>query len=139
MLKINLFKILPIIFLIMIISSCKTKETSRSFTIGKGGGFTGKYDMYKVMENGLVYKVSEVNPEEKILKFDKKQTAEIFKQFEQLNIAGTNFSHPGNMTSFIRYQKNGKTYEIKWGSSDVKPPQNVVLFFDLVWSKIRQK
>ncbi|HOY30619.1 MAG TPA: hypothetical protein PKW80_01955 [Bacteroidales bacterium] len=119
--------------------SCNTTKTSRSFTIGKGGGFTGRYDIYRVCENGSVYLVRDDMTEELLMKAGKKEIAGIFCQFDKLNITGTTFSHPGNMTSFILYTLDGKTYEIKWGSPNAKPPQQYVDFFDKVWSLIRRK
>ena len=119
--------------------SCKTTKIYRSFTIGKGGGVTGKYDTYLVKENGEVYKVSEAQSEDLIKKIDKKQIAEIFNQFEQLRITEESFSKPGNMTSFIRYTADNKTYEIKWGSPVAVPPQKYVDFFNKVWDLIRAK
>jgi len=138
MIKVNI-KISLIIIVLLMCNSCKTSKTYRSFTIGKGGGFTGKYDTYLVKENGSVYKLSETQSEELIKNIDKKQISEIFSQFEQLNITEDNFSNPGNMTSFIRYTVDNKTYEIKWGSTSVMPPQKYVDFFNKVWNLIRAK
>ncbi len=132
-------KLLSII-LLLIMNSCKTTEADRSFTIGKGGGFTGKYDVYLVKSNGDVFKVVKDQPtSELVIKIDKKQIAEIFKQFDQLNIKEAKFSHPGNINSFIRYQVDSKTYEIKWGSNNEVPPRIYIDFFDKVWNLIRIK
>lgn len=130
--------ILIILSLIMIIS-CKTAQNARSFTIGKGGGFTGRFETYLVQDNGNVYKINQNDAEEVIVKIDKKKIAEIFNMFEQLNITEDSFSHPGNISSFIRYQIDNKTYEIKWGSPGMKPPQKYADFFDFVWNSIRAK
>jgi hypothetical protein len=138
MLKVKINISLLIIILLMC-NSCKTSKTDRSFTIGKGGGFTGKYDIFLVKKSGSVYKVTESKTEGLIKEIDKKQISEIFKQFDQLKITEANFSHPGNMTSFIRYQVDNKTYEIKWGSTNVKPPQNYIDFFNKVWNLIHEK
>lgn len=124
---------------LVFIVSCRTSAQQQSFTIGKGGGFTGKYDEYLVKNTGKIYKISKINAPEFVRKISKKQTSEIFKLFNKLNIMGTDFSHPGNMNYFIRYEVDGKNYEIKWGDSRVTPPQNYVDFFDKVWNLIRQK
>jgi hypothetical protein len=121
------------------IISCKTAQNIKSFTIGKGGGFTGRFETYLVQEDGNVYKVNQNNADGVFIKIDKKQIAEIFKKFEQLTIAEDSFSHPGNISSFIRYQADNKTYEIKWGSPGMKPPQKYADFFDFVWNIIRSK
>jgi hypothetical protein len=110
-----------------------------SFSIGRGGGFTGKYDEYLVKSNGEVYNIS--NGQSPVLFFTltKEQATNIFKKLDQLNIPTLNFSHPGNMTSYIRIEANQKNYEIKWGDTKNAPPQNVSDFFELVWSTIRPK
>ena len=122
------------------INSCKTSEVQRSFMLGKGGGFTGKYEIFLVKSNGEVFKVINEQPAGEVaVKIDKKQIAEVFSEFDKLNIAGDSFSYPGNMTYFIRYTDNNKTYEIKWGSPNVAPPHNYVAFFEKTWSLIRKK
>ncbi len=123
----------------MLATSCKTAAPVQSFSIGRGGGFTGKYDEYLVKSNGEVYNISNGQAPVLFFTFKKEQIVAIFKKFEQLNIRSLNFSHPGNMTSYIRTEDNGKTFEIKWGDLKNKPPQNVLDFFESVWSDIRPK
>jgi hypothetical protein len=123
----------------MITASCKTTAPVKSFSIGKGGGFTGKYDEYLVKSNGEVYNISNGQAPTLFSTFKKDQIAAIFKKFDQLHITTINFSKPGNMTSYIRTEANNKTYEIKWGDSRMPPPQNVQDFFDFVWSSVRPK
>ncbi len=129
-----------IFILIIMANSCKTTEPNRSFIIGKGGGFTGKYEVFLVQSNGEVFKVVNEQPSSTMeVKIDKKQISEVFREFDQLNIPGVNFSYPGNMTYFVRCTENNKTHEIKWGSPNVAPPQNFIVFFDKTWSLIRKK
>ncbi len=135
----NYIKVLLSVTCLTCLFGCKAVDTPRSFTIGKGGGFTGKYDTYLVKSDGLVYKTNEGQADELIKKIDKKQIALIFKHFDQLNIIEDKFSHPGNMTSFIRYTVDSKSYEIKWGSTNAVPPQKYADFFDEVWKLIREK
>lgn len=128
------------IILIIMMNSCKTSEVQRSFILGKGGGFTGKYEIFQVKSNGEVFKVIDGQPAaDMAIKIDKKQIVALFNEFDKLNITVVNFSYPGNMTYFIRYSDNNKTYEIKWGSPNVAPPQNYVAFFEKTWSLIRKK
>ncbi len=119
--------------------SCKTSAPEQSFTIGRGGGFTGKYDEYLVKNNGEVYKLEKDKAPVLFEKIGKKEALDIFAKFKQLNITSIKFSHPGNMTSYISYTSDNKTYEIKWGDSRNLPPQNVQDFFNSVWSAIRPK
>ncbi len=123
----------------MFATSCKTTAPVQSFSLGRGGGFTGKYDEYLVKSNGEVYNISNGQAPELFFTLKKEQITSIFKQFDQLNISSLNFSHPGNITSYLRTEKNSKTFEIKWGDFKNKPPKNVLDFFEFVWSSIRPK
>jgi hypothetical protein len=123
----------------MLTASCKTTTPIQSFSIGKGGGFTGKYIEYLLKSNGEVYDISNGQAPVLFYTFKKEQTDIIFQKFEQLNIRSVNFSHPGNMTSYIRMDADGKIYEIKWGDANNPPPQNVQVYFDFVWSSVRPK
>lgn len=128
-----------IIMVLLVSNSCKTTYPQHSFTIGKGGGFTGKYDVFLVKENGEILMYNKEYPKDFIKKMNKKVTAEIFNEFNNLNISEKNISHPGNMTSFIRYESDGKTHEIKWGGPGYEPPQDVISFFNKVWDIIKLK
>jgi hypothetical protein len=131
--------ILLLISAIMLTASCKTKAPLQSFSLGKGGGFTGKYDEYLVKSNGEVYNISNGQSPVLFKTFSKDQIKDIFRKFDGLNISSVNFSHPGNMTSYIRCEQNNKTCEIKWGDARMPPPQNVMDFFEALWSDIRPK
>ena len=106
---------------------------------GQRGGFTGKYDEYLVKSNGEVYNISNGQSPVLFKTFSKEQIKTIFTKFDGLHIPTVNFLHPGNMTSYIRCEMNNKTYEIKWGDARMPPPQNVIDFFESVWSDIRPK
>jgi hypothetical protein len=124
---------------IMLTTSCKTQTPLQSFSIGKGGGFTGKYDEYLVKSSGEVYNISNGQSPVLFKTFSKEQIKAVFKKFDGLHISTVNFSHPSNMTSYIRSEINNKTYEIKWGDAQMPPPQNVLDFFESLWSDIRPK
>jgi hypothetical protein len=130
---------LLLIAAIMLSASCKTNAPLQSFSIGKGGGFTGKYDEYRVDSDGNVYNISNGSSPVWFKTFNKEQIKTIFTKFDGLHIPTVNFLHPGNMTSYIRCEMNNKTYEIKWGDARMPPPQNVIDFFESVWSDIRPK
>ena len=130
---------LLLISAIMLTASCKTTAPLQSFSLGKGGGFTGKYDEYLVKSNGEVYNISNGQSPVLFKTFSKDKITDIFRKFDGLNISSVNFSHPGNMTSYIRCEQNNKTWEIKWGDARMPPPQNVLDFFEALWSDIRPK
>ncbi len=124
---------------LLLMVSCKTTVPERSFSIGKGGGFTGKYDEYLVKSTGEVLNISNKQTPTHFIQLGKDQIKAIFQGLEKLNIAKMNFSHPGNITSYIRCDINNKTYEIKWGDTKNVPPQMVQDFFNSTWSLIRPK
>jgi hypothetical protein len=124
---------------LLLAACCKTTVPLRSFSIGKGGGFTGKYDEYLVKSNGEVFTISNGQSPVLFRTFDKEKIRDIFRKFDALHISSITFSHPGNMTSYIRCELDDKTCEIKWGDPKQKPPQNVLDFFEALWSDIRPK
>ena len=119
--------------------SCRTTVPVQSFSIGKGGGVTGKYDEYLVKSNGHIYNISNGQSPELFITFPEKKSKAIFDRFQQLNIKSIQFSHPGNITSYLRLEQDGKVWEIKWGDSRQPPPKEVQDFFNALWSDIRPK
>jgi hypothetical protein len=132
--------IIPLLIsFIMLSTSCKTTTPVQTFNIGKGGGFTGKYDEYTLKSTGEVYNISNKQAPVLMEKLNKDVTKAIFDKFNKLNVASVNFLHPANMTSYISCEINGKNYQIKWGDSRNLPPHEIQDFFDFVWSTVRPK
>lgn len=56
-----------------------------------------------------------------------------FRRAEEMGLDTLKLSAPGNMTYFLKYVRNGKTNEIRWGGRDVPVPAQVMkLYNDLI-------
>ena len=122
--------------IIMTITSCKTTYKT-CFEIGQGGGFTGKYTVYRICNNGSAY-LSGSQADSVCIQFHRATTRKIFKAFHDLQKGEYQFSKPFNYNYFIRYEKEGKKVEIIWGDSRVPPPANVAAFYDYVWTMLKK-
>jgi len=89
--------------------------------------------------SGEVYNISNKQAPVLFETLGKETVKAIFEKFNKLNITSISFSKPGNMTSYISCEIDGKSYQIKWGDSKNLPPQIVQDFFNYVWSAIRPK
>jgi len=143
-----------ILLAVLIIYSCKSqkinnqqidnsnKEETKNtfFIIGSGGGFTGKYNHFKVHNSGKVEKLSdETKIYESYSKIEKYLIANYFKELEALNIGEMDYDHPGNMTFFIQVVYDSKLHTIKWGDIKYQVNNRVELFYEKVMTEIYKK
>ena len=105
----------------------KTDEPT-TFMIGEGGGFTGKYIMYRLSSTGKTELYDEENDTYKeIGNVDKTKTKEIFEELAELNLLDYEYYMPGNMNYRITISGEDRTNNITW--SDSRSPDDKVLFF----------
>jgi hypothetical protein len=105
----------------------KTDEPT-TFIIGEGGGFTGKYIMYRLSSTGKTELYDEENDTYKeIGNVDKTKTKEIFEELAELNLLDYEYYMPGNMNYRITISGEDRTNNITW--SDSRSPDDKVLFF----------
>lgn len=127
-----------LLFLIIIVSlaSCsssgkvKNDSNGKRLIFGNGGGFTGIYTNYELDENGEVFTLLADSTLMPIKKLRKKQTREIFEQAAKLKITTPEFNHPGNMSSFIKYEAKEALTEYKWGDTNVSVPNEILDLFN---------
>ncbi|GAI20042.1 unnamed protein product [marine sediment metagenome] len=90
---------------------------------GKGGGFTGKWTYYYLLENGELYKNDGFEKEyEKLKNIDRKKVKEIFNRITEINFENIKFNHPSNMTYFIEFKNKDKAHRVSWGNVLNPPP-----------------
>lgn len=103
-------------------------EEPTTFIIGEGGGFTGKYIMYRISSTGK----TEMYDEEKdtykeIGNVNKAMTKEIFEELAELNLLDYEYYMPGNMNYRITLSGEDRSNTVTW--SDSRSPDDEVLFF----------
>lgn len=99
-------------------------QAPRYFVLGSGGGFTEKYDIYKIHNDGRVEVVDaafENATPLKTLSLD--STYLYFELLDKLDLQNLKFSYPDNMTWFIEVNNSERTNRISWGdlSHPVRP------------------
>lgn len=120
--------ILLIIFIISANFSVAAQETYILF--GKGGGFTGKTNVYKVFPNGKIQKGSGLL-EIKYSQCSKIRKSAARKLFSGIdNLKTEPFSHPGNMYYFITVFDGAKETKYTWGANDFSAPEEILSIYN---------
>ncbi len=128
-------RILLSFFIVTLFTSCSSSgklannATSEKLIFGSGGGFTGIYMSFEIYKDGRVFNILPDNSQSKVNKLRKKQTREMFSQAGNLKVNHPAFSHPGNMTYFIKYKFAGDSTEYKWGDSNFSVPNEIKDFY----------
>lgn len=124
-------QILLLLSIIALFVSCSSSAKvandpdSRRLVFGNGGGFTGIYTTYELLEDGNVYTLLPDSTLQPVKKLRRKQTREIFAQADKLKMAQPVFNHPGNLTWFIKYHADGAVTEYKWGDANASVPDGI--------------
>ncbi len=108
--------------------SMEKTDVPATFITGEGGGFTGKYTMYRLSSTGKTELYVEDNDTYKeIGNVNKTKTKEIFNELAELNLLDYEYYMPGNMNYRITLSGEVRTNTITW--SDSRSPDDEVLFF----------
>ncbi len=126
--------------------SCKTPSyTPEDFpegkiTFGSGGGFTGIYTDYVLLENGQFFRKSSNEKEFIALpKIGKNKVSQVFKNVTTLKLMSLNFNNPGNMNTYVKMKIDGQEQEITWGVPGPKPPKDAKLFYKILMNLVKNK
>lgn len=109
------------------------EKAASYFVLGSGGGFTGKYEIYKIHYDGRV-EIQEAASENyspyNTLPMD--STKLYFALLDELELQNLKFKHPDNMTWFIEVHNATDTNRVSWGdlSHPVRP--DIKAFFKRV-------
>ena len=91
------------------------KYDGAKLIIGSGGGFTGEYIDYIILENGYVFKKSTLDNKLAYLgKLKKNDVLQLFKNYSYLGLNKKNLNMPGNMNKYIKYIKDGEKHILQW-------------------------
>jgi hypothetical protein len=138
-------KYLILIFVIssMLLVSCKSQMTNyddykgKIMVVGKGGGFTGAYDEFSILENGQVYKYSTITKKRLLLGNMKKNFADqIFNNYELLKIGEKNINAPGNMNYFIEFKNGDNNLKSIWSDQKDESTSELMLYYKTVMNYI---
>ena len=116
----------PLAGLFLLIAACiPTRYTldglpDEQLRFGSGGGFTGAFHEYLLLQNGQVF-LFESNPGKKdtfeLQSLSRTDTRMVFRQLDSLRLHKYDFNHPGNMTYFIRQTDELIDHTVQWGDA----------------------
>ncbi|MGE5355216.1 MAG: hypothetical protein ACM3PT_03180 [Deltaproteobacteria bacterium] len=139
---------LPLFALIMIsfgCFSCKSQQQGyddykgKKITVGSGGGFTGAFDEFAVLENGKVFHFNSLSKQRVMLgKLDKNITDQVFANYKLLNISEKKINAPGNMSYFVQFEDGNVRLKSVWSDLN-STDQQLLLFYRFVMNYIPRK
>ena len=104
--------------------------------VGSGGGFSGAWREYRLLENGQLYTKTSRETDFTLAKTIDNQTFEsLFK--DARNIKWKAFDEPGNVYYYISWKKGNVETQVKWGYPDAKPTAAVQKLYDVFMAKIK--
>jgi hypothetical protein len=111
-----------------------------SISFGKGGGFTGLYNMYRIENNGNIYLTNNKTNEAIFLKsLPIKQCRLLFKQISKSEISKLQINNPYNMNYFISIISKADTINLVWGHPKTPPGQKVEAIYKVLMETIEKK
>ena len=130
--------------ILMILFSCKSMEqsfdeyTGKVITIGFGGGFTGGYKEYSILENGDMFKFNTLTKKRNYLgKVERNVAEQIFKNSELLNLPKRKVNLPGNSNRYIIYRINKTENKILWSDNN-KVDSDLNTFYQVLLNNVKK-
>jgi len=130
-------------FIVLLISCSSTKHSFEDYggvliSIGFGGGFSGEYKEYSLLETGEVYINNNLtNKKDYVGKIDKNFTAQIFESSKILKLDKFKLSNPGNMNRYIIYKDKQTENKILW-SFGQNSNNNLNVFYQNLMNSIKK-
>lgn len=104
----------------------------RQIMVGSGGGITGAFTTYYLLENGKLYgKRSRDTAYTFIGQQTAANTKKVFTTVEvNCKIKTTKFDNPGNIYKFVQWRKGKLNYKVAWGEVGKTVPANYPRVYD---------
>ncbi len=137
-LKMNAGSALAVFLLFSVMfSACKGTQYTpanlpeKQLLFGEGGGFTGDFTEYLLLENGQLFVQKRFNGEQMEIASTKKSKAKaMFKQAAALLTDSAAINYPGNMYYFLQLKDNGSDVRLTWGAPGYEVNEPVKLLYD---------
>lgn len=122
-------------------SSNKTNNSDIKYCVGRGGGFTGEFEEYMLLENGKVYKRDFIYERDVFYKELSALDTEYFlNEIDELSLYGEDINKPGNMSYYLEIRQGNNTInKIIWGAHSYYPPKELEAFHKEFFEKLRQQ
>ncbi len=134
-----------ILFICFLTFSCKTKEVispneyeGNRVLLSYGGGFTGKYKSYCLLDNGQLFKGSkQFEATSPIKGLEREITEQLFSNYDILGLGNEKGVSYSNMNySIIMFNKDGKVHKLIWEKGQ-KGTGKLQLFYENIMNQIR--
>ena len=119
-------------------SGCKTVTVSQPadfdgprFEFGSGGGITGLYNTYHLLQNGQLFKAGANGATKEIAQLTKKEVKEVFQKAKEIDLISMDYNKPGNFNYFINYTLKDKSAKTQWANQQEAPAALVELYKQL--------
>jgi hypothetical protein len=112
-------------------STFPNRYVGNQIIVGSGGGVTGAWREYRLLESGYWY--TRTNRDSTFTVLDHKSRAEVasfFKKSKALALNKKAFDHPGNLYYFVETKRGRTQHRVTWGASKLKAPVAVKQFYD---------
>lgn len=141
----NMKNLLSFLLLLVVATSCCTYKITPDhykggqLVFGKGGGFTGRYEYFTLLQNGNIFAKNGADSSWKLARVIGSQKAKsIFELATNSNIATEQLNTPGNMTYFIDWKSKKGTTQLKWGGGDAKLSQAAKDLYSQLYQLVKQ-
>lgn len=122
------------ILLTGILGSCKSRKKderklefkTQEIIFGRGGGFTGAYDVYFLSKDGKLRYKNSLNTDTVVLKtVTTTDLNRIFTSSDSLILTNKMYSEPGNMNDFIRIKLQDTEFLYEWSIEKEDVPDQI--------------
>ncbi len=122
-------------------SSNNTNNSEMKYCVGRGGGFTGDFEEYMLLENGKVYKRDFIYERDVFYKELSALDTEYFlNKIDELSLYGEDINKPGNMSYYLEIRQGNNTInKIIWGAPSYYPPKELEAFHKEFFEKLKQQ
>jgi len=118
--------------------SCKPKNyvidnlPERQITFGEGGGFTGKYTTWMLLDSGQIFQKSGIGAEfSEIGKVKYKEAKKFYKRADAITVDKMKKNRPGNYNYELILQRDSVDYKAGWANEVDVDTSILNLYMDL--------
>ncbi len=121
---------------IVVLAGCKSQQytidnlPAQQIVFGNGGGFTGAYTEFVLLENGQLFKKESMLPKTTELGTVKKRTAQkMLKKAISLHLEQMDINQPGNMYFYVQYKNDHQDAKCVWGNQEYRVDAKIESFY----------
>ncbi len=116
-----------------------SKYRGEQLHFGQGGGFSGLVNYYVLLDDGRLYQKALYDSTFNYTdKWNKTFVRQMFSNYQMLDIENVDYFEPGDLYYFLQHKEgNQPLHSITWGRPGVKPQENIVTFYNLLYKSTK--